>query len=84
MAEFGAHVTSKLEVSRASIFELLAQENLSIGLRSAFHYLINVSVPLCQSCDFSIDFKRATMQFAFTDTRRSKSGEIPERKELVR
>lgn len=42
MAEFGAHVTSKAELSRASIFELLAQDNLSAGLRSAFHYIVNV------------------------------------------
>ena len=42
MAEFGAHIATKAQLSRASIFELLAQENLSDSLRSAFHYLVHV------------------------------------------
>ena len=43
MAEFGAHVATKTQLTRTSIFELLAQESLSEGLRSAFHYVVNVS-----------------------------------------
>lgn len=42
MAEFGAHLTSQSNVARPSIFEVLAQDNLSIGLRRAAQYLIRV------------------------------------------
>jgi len=42
MAEFGAHLATNLAPNRPSIFEVLAQENLSSGLRSAFLYLSNI------------------------------------------
>jgi len=51
MAEFGAHVTSKVP-DRASIFELLAQDSLASGLCNAFQYLVNVS-KVCVIIDFN-------------------------------
>lgn len=64
MAEFGAHMATKAEPNRASIFELLAQESLSDGLRNAFQYLLNVCIPKLETL----------LNYDFPGTRRSEPG----------